>query len=75
MNKIFVPSGMEWEAFSVHDKVNVHRKDEHDMFIHDFTGTVIDKNATFIIVEDQDGDCFTVDPDQLTFNTDEVMHA
>ena len=73
MNETFIPSNMTWEMISVHDRVNVHKKDNSDMFNHDFTGTVIDKNALYIIVEDQDGECFTVDPDQLTFNTDEIM--
>lgn len=71
----FVPSGLDCDCFSVGDTVNVRRQDEHDMFNHGFTGRVIDKNAIYVIVEDQDGDCFSCNPEQLSFNTDDIMHV
>jgi hypothetical protein len=73
--KGFTPSTLEWEDIVIGQYYNVHKKDDADMFTHGFVGSVIDKNATHIIVEDQDGDTFTVDPDQLTPNTDEIMHG
>ncbi len=64
----FKPSNLDWEDIVTGQSYNVHRKDDADTFTHGFVGTVIDKNATRIIVEDQEGECFTVDPDQLTHN-------
>ena len=66
MNKKFVPSNYKWEDIVIGQSYNVYKKDESDLFDHEFVGTVIDKNADRIIIEDQDGECFTVDPDQLT---------
>ena len=70
----FKSTGCEWDVFSVNDAVNVFPKYNDELFNHQFIATVIDKNATYIIVEDQDGDCFTVDPDQISHNTDAIMH-
>ncbi len=57
------------------DCVNVTRK-EGDQFNHDFTGHVkkIDKKKNVITVEDQDGDCWDCDPDQVFLSSHEVMH-
>jgi len=71
----FTPSNLTLEDISINQKYNVHKKDNFDMFNHDFVGTAIQITATNVIVEDQEGECFTVDVDQLTPNTDEVMSA
>lgn len=60
--------------FSVGDTVNVHRKDENDNFNHDFTGTIIKITPEYVEVKDQEDDVFCVDFDQISFNTDDVMH-
>ena len=73
--KGFQPTKGDWDLFSANDKVNVFPKYECDEFTKQFVGTVIDKNATHIIVEDEEGESFTVDPDQIFFNTDEIMHG
>ena len=52
------------------DSVNVDYRDG-DMFTHDFTGTVKAFHNGNIIVEDQDGDCWEVEPDQVSFCSDE----
>jgi len=67
MKNTFTPSNLTWDDISVNDRVIVHKKDNFDMFNHTFEGLVIDKNAFYIIVEDQDGDCFSVEPDQCEF--------
>jgi hypothetical protein len=71
----FKPTKGDWDLFSVNDKVNVFPKYIDDMFGQQFVGIVIDKNATYIIVEDQDGESHTVDPDQIYFNTDDIVHG
>ena len=45
--------------------VHVTRKDD-DLFSHDFTGNVISYTTDHVLVEDQDGDCWSCDDDQLT---------
>jgi hypothetical protein len=50
--------------------VNVEYRDG-DMFTHDFTGTVKAIRNDNIIVEDQDGDCWEVEADQVSFCSDE----
>lgn len=57
------------------DCVNVTRK-EGDQFNHNFTGHVkkIDKKNNLITVEDQDGDCWSCTPDQVSHSSDEIMH-
>jgi len=65
----FKSTECEWEVFAANDNVIVFPKYSDELFTHSFLGTVIDKNATYIIVEDQEGDCFTVDPDQIEFHT------
>jgi hypothetical protein len=63
----------EW--FSVGQTVNVLKgEDGQDMFNNDFTGTVKEINAEYVVVEDQDGDCWSVEPAQLMVNTDDIMH-
>jgi hypothetical protein len=63
--KSFKSTECEWELFNANDKVSVIPKYVNELFSHEFVATVIDKNAICVIVEDQDGECFTVDPDQL----------
>lgn len=53
--------------------VNVERWDD-DQFAHDFTGSVIGYHNGLVTVRDQDGDCWDCDPDQIRFNTDEIMN-
>jgi len=62
--------------FSIGETVNVEST-VYDIFLNDFTGTV--KGFRFseglVVVEDQDGDCWSCIPDQLSHNTDNIMHA
>lgn len=60
-------------SFSVGDNVNV--KSKPDDIFNDFTGHVKEINNEYIIVEDQDGDCWSCDPDQATHSSDDIMHA
>lgn len=60
------------EDFHVGQSVNVTAL-PNDLF-HNFTGTVKEVNAVYIIVTDQDGDCYDCEPNQLSANTDEIMH-
>ena len=41
----------------------------------DFTGRVKSVGTVDVVIEDQDGDCFSCEPLQLTFSSDEVMHG
>lgn len=61
------------EDFGKGNQVNVKRRDS-DQFNNDFTGTVIAIRGEYVTVEDQDGDCWDCDPEQLSFNSDEYMH-
>lgn len=69
----FVPSNLEWDDIEIGKEYNV-MPDKDDTFITRFVGTAIDKTATFIVVEDNEGDLFQVHPNQLTHNTDAIMH-
>jgi hypothetical protein len=62
------------DEFGVGEKVNVKRLMD-DMFNHDFTGTVKSVGEKFVVVEDQDGDCWDCIPAQLSHNTDDIMHG
>jgi hypothetical protein len=73
INKLVTPLLNTVEDFGVGNKVNVKKLD-NDMFNHDFTGTVVEVNPEYVVVEDQDGDCWSCDPKQLTHNSDEHMH-
>jgi hypothetical protein len=64
---------MELKDFGVGQQVNVEWR-EGDMFEHNFTGYVKEVNNEYIIVEDQDGDCWDCLPDQLEFSSDYIMH-
>lgn len=61
---------MKTEYFGKGDSVNVKYCDG-DMFTHDFTGTVKAIRNDNIIVADQDGDCWEVESDQVSFCSDE----
>lgn len=75
MKNAFVPSNLTLDDIVVGQKYNVHKKDDSDLFNHDFVGTVIQHCPTDVIVEDMDGDCFNVNSNQLTPNTDDIMHG
>ena len=60
------------DDFGVGVQVNVSYR-PGDMFNHDFTGYVIEVTKEYVIVEDQDGDCWNCDPDQLTYSSNEVF--
>lgn len=64
------------DEFGIGDTVNVTRLMD-DQFNHDFTGHVKAKRPehNLITVEDQDGDCWDCIPDQLSHNTDDIMHG
>ena len=53
--------------------VNITRR-IGDVFAHDFTGTVIGYYSGYVIVSDQDGDCWDCEPDQIKFNSDEYCN-
>ncbi len=59
--------------FSIGDSVNVTRL-TGDQFQHDFSGRVRGYHGEYIIVEDQDGDCWDCEETQLYFNSDEYVH-
>ncbi len=61
------------EYFSKGQTVNVEQRDG-DLFNHNFTGTVKRISNGLIIVEDQDGDCWEVEFDQVSHCSDEYMH-
>jgi hypothetical protein len=52
--------------FSKGESVDVKSR-KNDIF-HDFTGTIKEINNEYVVVEDQDGDCFSVDPEQLSYH-------
>ena len=56
---------MKLSDFNVGDSVFVEAK-PRDIFT-DFLGTVKEVNAEYVIVEDQDGDGWSCDPDQIQF--------
>ena len=62
---------MNAEFFSKGDSVNVEPADD---ICHEFTGTVVGFRNGNVIVEDQDGDCWEVDAEQLSFCSDQYMH-
>jgi hypothetical protein len=37
----------------------------NDLWSHSFCGTIIEVKQDTVVVEDQDGDCFEVDNDQI----------
>ena len=61
---------------------NYYNKGDHvnvkayagDMFYNDFTGTVVGYHGDFVIVRDQDGDCWDCGEEQLRHCSDEYMH-
>jgi len=60
-------------SFGVGDNVNVTRK-QSDLFNHNFTGHVKEVNNLYIVVEDQDGDTWSCDFDQVKFSSDDILH-
>ncbi len=60
------------DYYSKGTSVNVTAK-VNDMF-HDFTGIVKGYRNGTIIIEDQDGDCWEVEPDQVSFCSDKYIH-
>lgn len=63
---------MKDTLFSKGDSVNV-KSFPGDLF-HNFTGTVKGYLDGFVIVEDQDGDCWSCEESQVSFCSDEYMH-
>lgn len=61
------------EDFGIGNCVNVAQK-TGDLFDHGFTGHVVEVNDEYIVVEDQDGDRWDCDPDQLEHSSDDIMH-
>lgn len=61
------------EMFPIGTRVNVEPM-EDDVFTHGFTGRVTGHNKGYIQVADQDDDVFDVEPCQVAFNTDDIMH-
>ena len=61
---------MKAEYYGKGDSVNVEYRDG-DFFTHDFTGTVVGVRGNEIVVEDQDGECWQVEVDQVSFCSDE----
>jgi len=60
--------------FPIGTQVNVSRL-PGDYFDHNFTGHVKSYHMNLrITVEDQDGDCWECEPEQLSYCSDEVMH-
>lgn len=60
------------DYFPVGTTVNV--KPWPNDYFHDFTGTVIGHKGELVQVRDQDDDVFDCDPEQVSFNTDDIMH-
>lgn len=56
-------------SFSIGDRVDVNAEPD-DLFLHNFTGTVIGFKDNFVQVKDQDDDVWDCEPDQLTLNSD-----
>jgi len=61
------------DAFPIGCVVNV-RYCEGDAFQHNFVGTIKLHENNRVIVSDQDGDCWEVEYNQLSYNTDNIMH-
>ena len=61
---------MNVECYGKGNRVNVEYRDG-DLFTHNFTGTVVGIKDNEVVVEDQDGDCWQVDADQVSFCSDE----
>lgn len=61
------------DFFGKGDHVNVTHRDG-DMFPRDFTGTITEVRSDTILVEDQDGDCWEVESNQISFCSDKYFH-
>jgi len=55
----------ELTDYTIGMQVEVHAHRDGP-FENDFIGTVKEVNAAYIVVEDQDGDCWSCEPYQLT---------
>jgi len=68
------------EDFSKGERVNVEPM-PNDLFDHPFTGYVVGfkqgdtSSGTFVQVKDMDDDVWDCCPEQVSSNTDEIMHA
>lgn len=72
MNSVAVESTcnpMELKDLRVGDFVFVSRKPS-DIFNYDFQGTVKEVNNAYAVVEDQEGDCWSVDASQIELETE-----
>jgi 3D (Asp-Asp-Asp) domain-containing protein len=62
------------DKFPIGTNVNVKRL-LGDAFAHDFTGHVKGYHYNmWITVEDQDGDCWDCETEQVSLSSDDVMH-
>ena len=48
------------------DLVDMPDPNESDLYNHSFEGIVIGFHDTYVTVEDQDGDCFDIEPERVT---------
>lgn len=63
----------DMEEFAVGDLVNVEPL-AGDLFTHEFTGRIVDIDGHNIIVQDYDGDNWSVWPNQISHSSDEIIH-
>ena len=56
---------MESNVINVGDTVEVPTPDNNDIWMYDFEGYVNEINEDYVIVEDGDGDCFSVEAYRL----------
>jgi hypothetical protein len=60
------------EDFGIGDQVNVEAM-ENDAF-NDFTGRIIGRRGNFFVIEDQEEEAWDCLPEQVSVNTDDIMH-
>lgn len=61
------------EDFSVGEKVNVIPKEK--TIYKRFTGIIQEINTEYVVVESEDGEKFSVAPEELSCNTDDIVHG
>ena len=59
------------DRFPVGTIVNVEPSDSNE----EFTGRVVGFKKPFVQVQDEDGDVYDIELDQLSYNSDEEMHS
>lgn len=53
--------------------VDMPEPDETDNYHFEFTGTVSDFSDHFVLVQDQDGEAYSIEPERLTISEDETV--